>query len=88
MENVTSSSSTSNTLISIQKANVVSFNHIVSIKLDEKNFLLWRQQVLATIKGHELQKYITKSCKIPKKFLSIEDETSGRINDEYAAWEK
>lgn len=52
----------------IGKTNVISFNQPISVKLDYKIFfLLWKQQVLFAIYGHELEKFIEGSNCWPKK---------------------
>lgn len=35
-----------------------SFNHLLAVKPDSNNFLLWKQQIIATIRGHRLMNYI------------------------------
>lgn len=34
-------------------------NQLVSVKLEESNFFIWRQQILAAIRGYGLEGYIT-----------------------------
>lgn len=36
---------------------LVPFNHSLSIRLDNINYLVWRKQVLSTIQGHKLQDF-------------------------------
>lgn len=62
---------------------VQSLPNLVSIKLDDANFLTWKQQARATINGFRLQKFISESQKggMPKKFLSDEDAAIGKISD-------
>lgn len=75
-ENVARGSSCTNNLISsTQKNGIVSFSHVLSVKLGEANFLLWEQQVSATIRGHKLQKYLTEDK--PSKFKTEEDRVAG-----------
>lgn len=64
-----------------------SFSHPLPEKLEEDNFLSWRHQALATIKGFCLQKYILGARSIPPRFLSSDDEESGTLNEEYIDWE-
>lgn len=52
----------------------------LSIKLDDSNFLLWWQQVLATIRGYNLHKFMDGSEHIPAKFATPEDEKFGKIS--------
>ncbi|KAL6321747.1 hypothetical protein AAG906_031262 [Vitis piasezkii] len=55
---------------------LISFNHSISIKLYQNNFLIWGQQVEAAIKGYKLSKFINGIDTPPPKFLSSTDETS------------
>ena len=43
----------------------VSFNHPLAIKLEDKNYLLWRRQVLAAVKGHNLGHFLDRTAKTP-----------------------
>lgn len=63
------------------------FKHILSIKLNNENFLLWKQQVMAVIRGHNLLQYLNSSGK-PIRFLSQEDEIAGIVNSELSEWEQ
>lgn len=45
----TPASSNANELAAIHKTNIISFNHTFFVKSDKKNYLLWKQQVLAII---------------------------------------
>ncbi|KAF7841559.1 Retrovirus-related Pol polyprotein from transposon TNT 1-94 [Senna tora] len=40
------------------KSSIVLFNHHITIKLDDPNYLLWRRQVMHAIQGHGLHKFI------------------------------
>jgi hypothetical protein len=59
--------------------------HSLTIKLDEKNYLLWQQQVNGVITAHNLHRFILDS-KIPLKFNSDADRLSDTISDEYRKW--
>lgn len=54
----------------------------IAIKMDENNFLPWKQQALFTIEGRKLQKHISKNGGKPKMYLNEEDERRGKISDE------
>jgi histone deacetylase 1/2 len=62
-------------------------SHNISIKLDDKNFLSWKQQIEGVIRSHKLQSFIV-NPKIPDQFLSDEDRESGSVNPEYSSWEQ
>lgn len=46
------------TTVSSQIPNSSSFSHSLSMKLDETNFLPWRQQAITTIRGQGMLDYI------------------------------
>lgn len=88
-----SSSSTSATIISSSSPPLtVSATqkygpHPVSVKLAEDNFLPWKQQTLATIRGHNLLNFLTPTA-VPSQYLSENDKSQGNINAAYTAWEQ
>lgn len=59
--------------------------HSLTIKLDEKNFLLWSQQVNGVITAHNLHRFVV-NPQIPLQFASIEDCALGINSDEYQQW--
>lgn len=62
--------------------------HPVSIKLADDNYLPWRQQAMATIRGYKLQGFISGAPVIPPKFLSAADEASGTLNEAFLQWDQ
>nr|KYP60840.1 hypothetical protein KK1_023254 [Cajanus cajan] len=62
--------------------NLQTFHTPLAIKLDNENFLLWQQQVLASIRGMKLQKFIT-SSNVPAKFATTEDAASNTLSQDY-----
>ncbi|GAU28846.1 hypothetical protein TSUD_21830 [Trifolium subterraneum] len=60
--------------------------NLISVRLDDKNFKQWKQQVSGVIRGFSLQKYITNPI-VPEQFLSDADRTTGTVNPLYQAWE-
>uniref|UniRef100_A0A803PAL4 Retrotransposon Copia-like N-terminal domain-containing protein n=1 Tax=Cannabis sativa TaxID=3483 RepID=A0A803PAL4_CANSA len=71
----------------LPKSYTVSFTHSLPIKLDEHNYLPWRHQVLASIKGSRLLNYLDPD-RAPPKFLSTTDERSHTVNPEFEDWEQ
>jgi hypothetical protein len=55
------------------------------IYLDEKNFLLWNQQVNGVITAHDLHRFIL-NPQIPLQFASVQDRVAGKSSDEYRKW--
>ncbi|KAF7824348.1 Retrovirus-related Pol polyprotein from transposon TNT 1-94 [Senna tora] len=82
------SSSTSSIPLIEKEKNVITFNHNLSVKLDDKNYLLWRQQILAALEGHDLEKYVTGSRFVPPKFDTEGDRDAGKLSLNYLKWKK
>ena len=56
-----------------------SLSHHISIKLDEKNFSSWKQQIEGILRSRKLHKFVV-NPQIPVKFLSEDDIVAGNIN--------
>lgn len=37
----------------------VKLPHLISVKLDDKNFKQWKQQIDGVVRGHRLQRFVT-----------------------------
>ena len=59
---------------------LVSFTHSFSMKLDNNNFLIWKQQVVSAIKGYGLQRFVFFESAIPPRFLLKEDAQAENVN--------
>ena len=69
------------------------FSFITPIKLDRSNYMLWRNQVLASIRGNMLEGYINGEKVAPTQFLTsgsyaeaMERVTQQVENPEYTIW--
>ncbi|KAL6339591.1 hypothetical protein AAG906_034676 [Vitis piasezkii] len=67
---------------------LISFPHPISSKLDNHNFLVWRKQILTTLRGHKLQHFLSESSVLPSKFLSSDDKTQNHENPKFQDWEQ
>ena len=63
-----------------------SFPNFVAEKLDDSNYLHWRQHVEPVIKSHRLQRFVVNPI-IPPRYLTEDDCVADRINPDYEAWE-
>lgn len=63
------------------------FSHSLSIKLDDTNFLLWRQQVYVAIRNHKLGNFISKDF-IPPKFVTTENLNVRVLNPDFIDWDQ
>jgi len=55
------------------------FPNSIAEKLDDSNYLLWKQHVKLDIKSHKLHRCLVNPM-IPSKFLNEYDNISGTIN--------
>ncbi|KAL5834483.1 hypothetical protein ACOSQ4_013980 [Xanthoceras sorbifolium] len=76
-------SDSSQLTLSKSSKNFTSMKVALTVKLDNSNFLLWRQQVLAAIKGSRLSHYIDPAFKPPNQI-----NTDGSVNEAYLDWEQ
>ena len=58
-----------------------SYNLVTPIKLDQNNFIVWRTQVLTSIKGNGLEGFITRENKCPDQYLYQNTGATGSSND-------
>ncbi|KAL9429085.1 hypothetical protein AB3S75_030986 [Citrus x aurantiifolia] len=64
----------------------ISFTFATTVKLDRSNFLLWRKQVLTSIRGNRLEGFISENQNIPEQYLS-QARTDGSVEGtEYPAY--
>ncbi|KAL9443488.1 hypothetical protein AB3S75_016782 [Citrus x aurantiifolia] len=66
----------------------VTFTFNTPIKLDQSNYLIWRSQELASIRGNKLEKFINESTTPPPSHIAqrFEDELRSVENPEFATW--
>lgn len=66
-----SSSTTSNlNTTNVAQASKISFSFSTLVKLDRSNFLLWRKQVLTSIKGNQLEEFISNAQIILDQYIN------------------
>lgn len=65
----------------------IKLSHLISVKLDEKNFKQWKQQIEGVIRGHKLQRFVTTPL-VPPRFLPGADPVTGGANPSYLDWEQ
>ena len=63
------------------------FSNPVAFKLDDDNYLPWKDQAEATIEGYRLMKYI-RGEGIPKEYATEADQANGSISEEYLNWKQ
>ncbi|KAF6173286.1 hypothetical protein GIB67_026981 [Kingdonia uniflora] len=60
-------------------------HHLISVKLDQTNYLLWLTQFKPLLKGYDLEGYVDGTLVCPPRTLSNIDTT---INPAFLAWTK
>ena len=67
---------------------ISSFTFNTLVKLDQSNFLIWRSQVLASIRGNRLEKFIDDSTTPPPSHIAqrIRDDIRSVENPEFVIW--
>lgn len=91
MASSSSINTTNSATHTIPQTNPTTFNFTVPIKLDRQNYLMWKSQVLPSIRGNELEGFINSTKPCPNKFLVVvaDDQTAETtVNPEYALWKK
>jgi len=63
------------------------FKQVVSVKLDDTNYLQWKQQVEGVLRGTKMVRYVV-SPQIPPVFLSDVAREAGTENPAYTEWEE
>jgi len=63
------------------------FHTPIPLKLDSENFLVWRQQVNATLRSLDLLYFLDGSF-IPPRLISIEEDTSPIVNFKYIQYDR
>ncbi|KAL3644258.1 Helix-loop-helix protein 2 [Castilleja foliolosa] len=60
-------------------------NQLVSVKLSETNFLIWKTQVFTAIKGYGLENFISEHPKKPDMFI---DDSSQTLSPTFSLWNR
>jgi len=63
-----------------------SFPNSVAEKLDDSNYLHWRQHIEPMIISHKLQRFLVNPIVSPR-YLTKDDRIADRVNLEYETWE-
>ncbi|KAK6139417.1 hypothetical protein DH2020_026842 [Rehmannia glutinosa] len=83
MEETDNTSEIQTNMSAVSNNNIIQPLHqLVSVKLDESNFLIWKQQILTAIKGYGLEGFIDGTNPAPERL--IEDA----INLVFLAWQR
>lgn len=61
-------------------------NKTIDIKLDERNYLQWKQQICITIASHKLEGYLDRSTHAGA--LIVNEDGSKSVNPSYSAFKE
>ncbi|CAA0820292.1 Unknown protein, partial [Striga hermonthica] len=61
-------------------------HQLISIKLTDTNYLLWKQQTYSAIIGYGLENFIAADSHPPERFISTDGTTPPTLNPAYATW--
>ena len=65
-----------------------SFNHSLSINIDNDNYLFWRQWVSTIVHGYKFRHFIDGLSCVLEKFLSPQDVTLSNINKAFLDYKR
>ncbi|KAH6811921.1 hypothetical protein C2S51_025683 [Perilla frutescens var. frutescens] len=86
-----SDNSSNSTLASFTTANTNPIrpqNCPISVKLSDSNFLIWRQQVLAIVRGYGLDAFLSNETSPPSQFIVDETTQQQKPNPEFQTWSR
>lgn len=63
-------------------------NQLITIKLNDDNYLVWKQQIITTVRGYGLEGFLDGSSIPPDKFIPAGEPGLLRVNPEYTAWQR
>ncbi|CAA0842912.1 Unknown protein [Striga hermonthica] len=86
MSSQTSTYSTPNTQNPTTPSFIQPQHQLISIKLTDSNYLLWKQQTHSAIIGYGLENFIDAEHEPPQKFITDENTSQLLLNPAYAAW--
>ncbi|KAA8536347.1 hypothetical protein F0562_028825 [Nyssa sinensis] len=93
-ESMASSSASSSSSSSLSSSSLTppsitpSFSHIVTTKLTTDNYLLWKVQTSAYLRGQDLYGYVDGTQPKPPEFLSESPDSPPTINPAYSLWKR
>lgn len=63
-------------------------NHSISSKLSDVNYLSWKQQILATVRGYGLEGFLTGDSVVPPKMIQVEGSSQSTLNPKFVTWHR
>ncbi|CAA0819588.1 Unknown protein, partial [Striga hermonthica] len=63
-------------------------SQLITLKLEDSNFLIWKQQILTAIRGYGLESFISATTSPPDRFITPEEGNLPMLNPEYDIWQR
>ncbi|KAK6135727.1 hypothetical protein DH2020_030507 [Rehmannia glutinosa] len=61
-------------------------SQLITVKLNESNFLVWKQQIWAAIRGYGLEGYLTGSVAAPEEYTAGKTANERTLNPSFLTW--
>jgi len=58
------------------------------LKLDDDNYLIWKQQILAHVSGLQPFHFLDRSAPPPPRFLTTDDATAKKVNPAFLVYQQ
>lgn len=73
-------------------SSLFNFNHVLTIKLDEGNYLLWKSQIMAFVRGHGYMGFLDGTHPCPPATIEVllpnTTEAIQDVNPEFLTWQQ
>ncbi|KAL1557466.1 hypothetical protein AAHA92_08040 [Salvia divinorum] len=67
---------------------VLSQTHPIAVKLTESNYLIWRQQIMSTIRAFDLEPFLFEEQDVPPRMIATKDTSRLKPNPDYLSWKR
>ena len=67
---------------------VLSQTHPIAVKLTEINYLIWKQQIMSTIRAFDLEPFLFEEQVVPPRLIATEETSQLKMNPVYLPWKR
>ncbi|KAG6386992.1 hypothetical protein SASPL_152174 [Salvia splendens] len=67
---------------------VLTQTHPIAVKLTKSSYLVWRQQLMSTIRAFDLEPFLFEDQVVPQRMIVVEGTSKMKLNPEYPPWKK
>ena len=61
-------------------------NQLITVKLDDTNYLIWKHEVQTAIRGYGLEGFILGTQEVPPRLIQVQDDTQ-IVNPSYISYQ-